>query len=100
VRTKQAGSRNQFVAIGFDGGRMARELGQVGIPRQSVSDSGEGRWTIQAAIDEAVPVLFAALYAGFVSRGEGEYQNKLLVRDAIRFLRPLGKECDRRVGAE
>jgi len=45
-----------------------------------VSDSGEGRWTIQAAIDEAVPapVLTAALYARFSSRGEADFQNKLL----------------------
>ena len=45
-----------------------------------VSDSGEGRWTIQAAIDEAVPVpvLSAALYARFASRGEADFQGKLL----------------------
>jgi 6-phosphogluconate dehydrogenase len=45
-----------------------------------VSDSGEGRWTIQAAIDEGVPapVLTAALYARFSSRGEAEFQNRLL----------------------
>ena len=45
-----------------------------------VSDSGEGRWTIKAAIDEAVPapVLSAALYARFASRGESEFQNRLL----------------------
>ncbi|HKX39520.1 MAG TPA: decarboxylating 6-phosphogluconate dehydrogenase [Burkholderiaceae bacterium] len=45
-----------------------------------VSDSGEGRWTIQAAIDEAVPapVLTAALYQRFNSRGEADFQNKLL----------------------
>jgi 6-phosphogluconate dehydrogenase len=45
-----------------------------------VSDSGEGRWTIKAAIDESVPapVLTAALYARFASRGEAEFQNKLL----------------------
>ena len=44
-----------------------------------VSDSGEGRWTIQAAIDEAVPVpvLSAALYARFGSRGEGDFANRL-----------------------
>src|SRR6201987_5674145 len=50
-----------------------------------VSDSGEGRWTIKAAIDEAVPgpVLPAALYARFSSRGESDYQDKLL--SAIRF---------------
>jgi 6-phosphogluconate dehydrogenase len=50
-----------------------------------VSDSGEGRWTIQAAIDEAVPapVLTTALYARFSSRGEADYQDKLL--SAMRF---------------
>ncbi len=50
-----------------------------------VSDSGEGRWTIKAAIDEAVPVpvLTSALYARFSSRGEADFQNKLL--SAMRF---------------
>jgi 6-phosphogluconate dehydrogenase len=50
-----------------------------------VSDSGEGRWTIKAAIDEAVPtpVLTASLYERFSSRGEADYQNKLL--SAMRF---------------
>ncbi len=50
-----------------------------------VSDSGEGRWTIQAAIDEAAPapVLTAALYARFSSRGEAGFANKLL--SAMRF---------------
>ncbi len=45
-----------------------------------VSDSGEGRWTIQAAIDEAVPtpVLSAALYSRFSSRGEADFANRLL----------------------
>jgi 6-phosphogluconate dehydrogenase len=45
-----------------------------------VSDSGEGRWTIKAAIDEGVPVpvLTAALYERFSSRGAAEFQNKLL----------------------
>lgn len=45
-----------------------------------VSDSGEGRWTIRAAIDEGVPVpvLSAALYQRFSSRGESEYADKLL----------------------
>ena len=45
-----------------------------------VSDSGEGRWTVQAAIDEAVPapVLSAALYARFGSRGESDFANRLL----------------------
>ena len=50
-----------------------------------VSDSGEGRWTIMAAIDEAAPapVLTAALYARFSSRGEADFQNQLL--SAMRF---------------
>jgi 6-phosphogluconate dehydrogenase len=50
-----------------------------------VSDSGEGRWMIQAAIDEGAPaeVLTAALYARFSSRGEADFQNKLL--SAMRF---------------
>jgi 6-phosphogluconate dehydrogenase len=50
-----------------------------------VSDSGEGRWTIKAAIDEAVPVpvLSAALYSRFSSRGEADFQNKVL--SAMRF---------------
>jgi len=50
-----------------------------------VSDSGEGRWTIEAAIDEAVPVpvLSAALYQRFTSRGEADYQDKLL--SAMRY---------------
>jgi 6-phosphogluconate dehydrogenase len=45
-----------------------------------VSDSGEGRWTIQAAIDEGVPapVLSAALYQRFSSRGEAKYADQLL----------------------
>jgi 6-phosphogluconate dehydrogenase len=50
-----------------------------------VSDSGEGRWTIKAAIDEAVPtpVLTASLYERFSSRGEADYADKLL--SAMRF---------------
>jgi 6-phosphogluconate dehydrogenase len=50
-----------------------------------VSDSGEGRWTIKAAIDEAVPahVLTAALYERFSSRGEADFGDKLL--SAMRY---------------
>jgi 6-phosphogluconate dehydrogenase len=50
-----------------------------------VSDSGEGRWTIKAAIDEAVPVpvLTTALYERFSSRGEADFQDKVL--SAMRF---------------
>jgi len=50
-----------------------------------VSDSGEGRWTIKASIDEAVPtpVLTAALYERFSSRGEADFSNKIL--SAMRY---------------
>ena len=50
-----------------------------------VSDSGEGRWTIKAAIDEAVPayVLTAALYERFSSRGEADFADRLL--SAMRY---------------
>ncbi|MGA8324934.1 MAG: hypothetical protein WB757_02540, partial [Candidatus Cybelea sp.] len=50
-----------------------------------VSDSGEGRWTIKAAIDEAVPapVLTDALYERFSSRGDAEFANKVL--SAMRY---------------
>jgi 6-phosphogluconate dehydrogenase len=50
-----------------------------------VSDSGEGRWTIQAAIEEGTPapVLTSALYERFTSRGESDFANKLL--SAMRF---------------
>jgi len=50
-----------------------------------VSDSGEGRWTIKAAIDEAVPVpvLSAALYERFSSRGEADFADKML--SAMRY---------------
>ena len=50
-----------------------------------VSDSGEGRWTILAAIDEGTPaaVLTAALYERFESRGEADFANKLM--SAMRY---------------
>src|SRR5881409_619580 len=50
-----------------------------------VSDSGEGRWTIRAAVDEAVPVpvLSSALYERFTSRGEADFADKLL--SAMRY---------------
>jgi len=50
-----------------------------------VSDSGEGRWTLDAAIDEGVPahVLAASLFERFTSRGEAEFQDRLL--SAMRF---------------
>lgn len=51
----------------------------------SVADSGEGRWTIEAAVDEGVPVpvLSAALFQRFASRGESEFSDKIL--SAMRF---------------
>jgi 6-phosphogluconate dehydrogenase len=52
-----------------------------------VSDSGEGRWTIKAAIDEAVPapVLTAALFERFSSRGEADYGDRLLSAMRLQF---------------
>ena len=62
-----------------------------------VSDSGEGRWTLQAAIDEAVPanVLAAALFGRFNSRGEADFQNRLL--SAMRF--EFGGHVEKSAGA-
>jgi 6-phosphogluconate dehydrogenase len=58
---------------------LAEDSGLAGFAGR-VSDSGEGRWTIQAAIDEGVPapVLSAALYQRFSSRGAAEYAGKVL----------------------
>jgi 6-phosphogluconate dehydrogenase len=62
-----------------------------------VSDSGEGRWTIKAAIDEAVPapVLTAALYERFDSRGEADFANKLLSAMRYEFGGHLEKSGDK-----
>jgi 6-phosphogluconate dehydrogenase len=62
-----------------------------------VSDSGEGRWTIQAAIDEGAPapVLSAALYQRFSSRGEVEFADKLL--SAMRF--QFGGHVEKKAGS-
>jgi 6-phosphogluconate dehydrogenase len=62
-----------------------------------VSDSGEGRWTIKAAIDEAVPapVLTTALYERFSSRGESEFANKLLSAMRYEFGGHLEKPDDK-----
>ena len=61
-----------------------------------VSDSGEGHWTIKAAIDEAVPapVLTTALYERFSSRNEADFQDKLL--SAMRY--EFGGHLEKRVG--
>jgi 6-phosphogluconate dehydrogenase len=63
-----------------------------------VSDSGEGRWTIKAAIDEAVPtpVLTTALYERFSSRGEADFANKLL--SAMRY--EFGGHLEQAAGAK
>ena len=65
-------------------GALAQDPGLAPFAGQ-VSDSGEGRWTIKAAIDEAVPapVLTMALYERFGSRGNADFQNKLL--SAMRY---------------
>jgi 6-phosphogluconate dehydrogenase len=62
-----------------------------------VSDSGEGRWTIKAAIDEAVPapVLSTALYQRFTSRGDADYQDKLLSAMRFQFGGHLEKTADK-----
>jgi 6-phosphogluconate dehydrogenase len=61
-----------------------------------VSDSGEGRWTIKAAIDEGVPahVLSAALYERFSSRGDADFANKLLSAMRYQFGGHLEKRPD------
>ena len=63
-----------------------------------VSDSGEGRWTIKAAIDEAVPahVLTAALYERFSSRGEADFANKMM--SALRH--QFGGHVEKKAGSE
>ena len=62
-----------------------------------VSDSGEGRWTIKAAIDEAVPapVLTTALYERFSSRGEADFANKILSAMRYQFGGHLEKSADK-----
>jgi 6-phosphogluconate dehydrogenase len=62
-----------------------------------VSDSGEGRWTIKAAIDEAVPVpvLTCALYERFSSRGEADFANKILSAMRYEFGGHLEKSDDK-----
>jgi 6-phosphogluconate dehydrogenase len=66
-----------------------------------VSDSGEGRWTVMAAIDESVPapVLSAALYERFSSRGEADFGNKLLSAMRYEFGGHLEKPAEPAKGA-
>ena len=67
-----------------------------------VSDSGEGRWTLQAANDEGVPahVLAAALFERFASRGQDDFQNKVLSAMRIRLRRPPEKKSMAEAGAQ
>ena len=62
-----------------------------------VSDSGEGRWTLDAAIDEAVPahVLAAALFERFASQGEADFQDRLLSAMRLGFGGHIEKELRR-----
>jgi 6-phosphogluconate dehydrogenase len=66
-----------------------------------VSDSGEGRWTIQAAIDEGVPVpvLSNALYQRFSSRGQADFQDKVLSAMRFGFGGHLEKTVEKKAGA-
>jgi 6-phosphogluconate dehydrogenase len=63
-----------------------------------VSDSGEGRWTIKAAIDEAVPVpvLSSALYERFSSRGAADFADKVLSAMRYEFGGHLEKPAERK----
>jgi 6-phosphogluconate dehydrogenase len=65
-----------------------------------VSDSGEGRWTIKAAIDEAVPVhvLTAALFERFESRGEAGFVDKVLSAMRYQFGGHLEKAAEKVIG--
>jgi 6-phosphogluconate dehydrogenase len=65
-----------------------------------VSDSGEGRWTIKAAIDEGVPahVLSSALYERFSSRGNADFADKLLSAMRYQFGGHLEKPAEKHVG--
>jgi 6-phosphogluconate dehydrogenase len=74
------------------------EDGALGNYTGCVSDSGEGRWTIAAAIDEGVPapILSAALYQRFTSRGDADFANRVL--SAMRHA--FGGHLERRVAAD
>ena len=80
-----ARQRDRLLAARPDRDRAGRRTPTLAEFAGRVSDSGEGRWTIKAAIDEGVPVpvLTTALYERFTSRGEADYQDKLL--SAMRF---------------
>jgi 6-phosphogluconate dehydrogenase len=104
ARAKRLGAKGlHYVDMGTSGGVWGLERGyclMIGLDLTAaaflpdpglkgfagrVADSGEGRWTIAAAIDEAVPahVLTASLYERFDSRGEADFQNRVLA--AMRY---------------
>jgi 6-phosphogluconate dehydrogenase len=62
-----------------------------------VSDSGEGRWTLEAAIEEGVPaqVLSAALFERFSSRGNADFANRLLSAMRYQFGGHVEKDADK-----
>ena len=74
------GSVVGVVAARPDGGRAASRTPTLDGFTGRVSDSGEGRWTVQAAVDEGVPahVLSAALFDRFESQGEADFADKVL----------------------
>ncbi len=84
-RSLAARQRDRLVAVGSDGRSRCSRIESSSKFSGRVSDSGEGRWTIKAAIDEAVPapVLTTALYERFSSRGEADFADRLL--SAMRF---------------
>jgi hypothetical protein len=93
-----ARQRDRLLAAGPDGAALVEDPAALEIRRARVSDSGEGRWTIKAAIDEGVPVpvLTTALYERFSSRGEADYQDKLLSAMRFRFGGHLEKPAENR----
>ena len=92
--------RDRLVAARPRRDRAAREPDLAGFAGR-VSDSGEGRWTIAAAIDEAVPapVLSAALYERFSSRGEADFADRLLSAMRYEFGGHLEKPAAAKGGA-
>ena len=86
-----ARKRGQFVAAGSDGDGLT-ENPTLSEYEGFVQDSGEGRWTIQAALEEAVPadVLTAALYRAFPFPAAAHFRREDAVRDATKIWRTRG----------
>ena len=77
MRTRRLGNLEKGLVLIADA--LARSPGLEDFAGR-VSDSGEGRWTVLASVDEGVPasVITAALYQRFESRGNGEFTDKVL----------------------